>query len=153
MNSFPLNGNDANPMVNGIEGVLGIYRQTLPHIKLSGPTYFGSVLEKFKAHCQHQAGKTNWNVLLIITDGFIHDMEKTKSLLVELSELPASVIIVAVGEDEELEQMYELDGDKNKLVDANGKGAVRDCVQFVEYLKIKGEESKLNEVVLGELPN
>ena len=80
-------------------------------------------------------------------------MEPTKSLLVELSELPASVIIVAVGEDEELEQMYELDGDKNKLVDANGKGAVRDCVQFVEYLKIKGEESKLNEVVLGELPN
>jgi hypothetical protein len=152
MNSFPLNGNDANPMVNGIEGVLGIYRQTLPHIKLSGPTYFGSVLEKFKAHCQHQTGKTNWNVLLIITDGFIHDMEKTKSLLVELSELPASVIIVAVGE-EDFEAMYELDGDKNKLVDANGKGAVRDCVQFVEYLKIKGEESKLNEVVLGELPN
>jgi len=139
-------------MVNGIEGVLGIYRQTLPHIKLSGPTKFGSVLEKFKAHCQHQAGKTNWNVLLIITDGFIHDMEKTKSLLVELSELPASVIIVAVGE-EDFEAMYELDGDKNKLVDANGKGAVRDCVQFVEYLKIKGEESKLNEVVLGELPN
>ncbi len=152
MHSFPLNGNDANPMVNGIEGVLGIYRQTLPHIKLSGPTYFGSVLEKFKAHCQHQAGKTNWNVLLIITDGFIHDMEETKSLLVELSELPASVIIVAVGE-EDFEAMYELDGDKNKLVDSNGKGAVRDCVQFVEYLKIKGEESKLNEVVLGELPN
>jgi hypothetical protein len=91
-------------------------------------------------------------VLLIVTDGFIHDMEKTKSLLVELSELPASVIIVAVGE-EDFEAMYELDGDKNKLVDANGKGAVRDCVQFVEYLKIKGEESKLNEVVLGELPN
>jgi E3 ubiquitin-protein ligase RGLG len=106
-------------MVSGIEGVLGIYRQSLPHIKLSGPTYFGEVLEKFKAHCQKQAGKTNWNVLLIITDGTIHDFDKTKSLLVELSGMPASVIIVAVGDDD-FEGMYELDGDKSKLVDANG---------------------------------
>jgi hypothetical protein len=36
-------------------------------------------------------------VLLILTDGEIYDMEKTKNLLVELSAMPASVIIVGVG--------------------------------------------------------
>ena len=60
-------------------------------------------------------------------------MEKTKELLVQLSLLPASVIIVGVGADEEFENMYELDQHKSKL----GDGEVRFTVQFVEYLKIK----------------
>jgi len=47
--------------------------------------------------------------------------------------LPASVIIVGVGADEEFENMYELDQHKSKL----GDGEVRFTVQFVEYLKIK----------------
>lgn len=41
---FPLTGNIENPMVAGIQGVLGIYRATLPTIKLSGPTYFTPIL-------------------------------------------------------------------------------------------------------------
>ena len=60
-------------------------------------------------------------------------MEKTKELLVQLSLLPASVIIVGVGAGEEFERMYELDQHKSKL----GDGEVRFTVQFVEYLKIK----------------
>jgi hypothetical protein len=47
--------------------------------------------------------------------------------------LPASVIIVGVGAESELGNMYELDQRKSKL----GEGEVRFTVQFVEYLKIK----------------
>lgn len=42
---FPLNGNAQNPFVAGVAGIIGAYRQTLPNIKFSGPTYFGPVLE------------------------------------------------------------------------------------------------------------
>jgi hypothetical protein len=37
--------------------------------------------------------------MLILTDGEIHDMDKTKELLVQASQLPLSVIIVGVGNE------------------------------------------------------
>jgi hypothetical protein len=40
-----------------------------------------------------------YNILLIITDGEIHDMEATKDLIVAGSHLPFSIIIVGVGEE------------------------------------------------------
>ena len=51
-----------------------------------------------------------YNVLLILTDGEIHDMPKTIELLSALSSSPCSVIIVGVGEDE-FANMRKLDGD------------------------------------------
>jgi hypothetical protein len=110
---------------------LGVYRQTLPSIKFSGPTYFGPVLEAFLGHCRKQQGgikPTNYNVLLILTDGTIHDMPRTKQLIVELSELPCSIIIVGLG-DAEFDNMHELDGDgSNKLCDESGRVCLRDIV-------------------------
>jgi len=41
---FPLNGNPQNPEISGIQNILATYRQNLPQIGLSGPTYFGEVL-------------------------------------------------------------------------------------------------------------
>jgi hypothetical protein len=38
-------------------------------------------------------------ILMIVTDGEIHDMAKTKDLLVEASQMPLSVIIVGVGKE------------------------------------------------------
>lgn len=131
---FPLNGNAQSPLVAGVAGILSTYRSTLPHIKFSGPTYFAPVLEAFLEHCKRQFGKTNYNVLLILTDGTIHDMAKTKSLLVDLSVMPCSVIIIGLG-DAEFDNMHELDGDApNRLTDDSGRQAVRDIVQFVEFI-------------------
>ena len=42
-------------------------------------------------------GTTQYNILLLLTDGIINDMPDTKRQLVELSALPCSVIIVGVG--------------------------------------------------------
>lgn len=49
-------------------------------------------------------GVMMYNMLLIITDGEIHDMEETKRIIVEASNLPLSIIIVGVG-NEEFEMM------------------------------------------------
>ena len=40
-----------------------------------------------------------YHVILIITDGEIHDMPETKDLIIELTKLPVSIIIVGVGEE------------------------------------------------------
>ena len=66
-------------------------------------------------------------MLLILTDGEIHDMSETKSLLVDLSSLPCSVIIIGVGK-ENFEQMHVLDGDAIKLKDDKGREVLHDLV-------------------------
>ncbi len=40
-----------------------------------------------------------YNILLIITDGEIHDMPSTKDLIVRASKMPLSVIIIGVGNE------------------------------------------------------
>lgn len=42
---FPINGNPAQPEIYGIENIISMYRQTLPSIRLGGPTWFGPLLE------------------------------------------------------------------------------------------------------------
>ena len=42
---FPINGNVNQPELLGIESIIGSYKQTLPRIELSGPTYFAPLLQ------------------------------------------------------------------------------------------------------------
>jgi len=94
-----------------------------------------------------------YNILLILTDGEIHDMEATKDLIVAASGLPLSVIIIGVGE-EKFKLMKELDSDDALLRDSRGTSAVRDVVQFVKFKKyIQYGPQKLAEKVLKEVPD
>ena len=48
---FPLTGKqDQIEVSGGIKGVLAIYRHTLPHIELAGPTLFAPLLTEFKKY-------------------------------------------------------------------------------------------------------
>ena len=54
--------------------------------------------------------------MVVITDGNCHDMELTKTLLVENSTLPFSAVILGVG-DGDFEDMAVLDADAEVLKD------------------------------------
>lgn len=73
-----------------------------------------------------------YHILLIITDGEIHDMKQTKDLIVECSDYPLSIIIVGVG-NADFEKMVELDGDDVVLRNSKGQATKRDIVQFVKF--------------------
>ena len=61
---------------------------------------------------------------MILTDGSIHDRRVTKTLIVEASKLPMSIIIVGVrGAD--FEMMEELDCDVGVLKDESGRKVVK----------------------------
>ena len=49
-------------------------------------------------------------VLVILTDGEIHDMPKVEELIEQASFLPISIIIIGVGNDS-FDMMKKLDGD------------------------------------------
>ena len=73
--------------------------------------------------------------MLVMTDGDIHDMRETKSLIVAASELPCAIVIVGVGDHDFLD-MDTLDADDALLRDDYGKVAKRDIVQFVRFKEV-----------------
>jgi len=74
-NCFNLNGL-ANAEIEGTNAILATYRQQLPKIKLSGPTFFTPVLMKFLESVEAVKESQIYHVLLILTDGEIHDFDK-----------------------------------------------------------------------------
>ena len=91
-----------------------------------------------------------YHVLLILTDGAIHDMKETKNLIFQLALHPVSIIIVGVG-NADFTMMEELDGDGARLQNSNGQPCARDIVQFVIYNKAI-KKGNLAEQVLKEVP-
>ena len=146
---FPLNGSYENPFVCGAGGILEIYHSALRTTELAGPTYFSSIIE----YCMQIAVPSAevYNVLLILTDGEIHDMPRTKSLIVEASHMPLSIIIVGLG-SASFTQMEQLDSDDSLLRDDSGQQAARDIVQFVPFRQFAGNQYALAREVLAELP-
>ena len=103
-------------------------------IGLAGPTHFSQMLQQIIDIVRYRGNIPVYNILLILTDGEIHDFVLTKDLIVQASNLPISIIIVGVGE-EKFKQMKMLDSDDELLRDSQGNRASRDVVQFVKYRK------------------
>lgn len=151
---FPCSGDWNNCAGSGIQDLFDIYSNCLNNVELSGPTYFEPLLEEVCKFAEEGFKKDpqNYTVLLILTDGVIHDMEETIDLVVKASELPLSIIIVGVGK-ENFENMKILDDDSGKLQDEDGKKPSRDIIQFVEFNHFKDKDmGALAEEVLQELP-
>jgi hypothetical protein len=71
-------------------------------------------------------------------------------MIIELSELPCSVIIIGVG-SANFQKMEELDAD-GQLLRNGGRTAKRDIVQFVQFSEAV-RKGVLAEEVLKEMPN
>ena len=106
---FNLNG-QVNPDVQGVEGLVAAYKQTLNVARLSGPTLFSEILQYAISVTQSQVSSYSYTILLIITDGVINDMKQSADLIVESSQLPLSIIIVGVG-GADFTNMRTLDAD------------------------------------------
>lgn len=107
---FNLTGS-LDPTIEGLGNLYNAYKYALQGTSLSGPTYFskllGVVLDYMKANIQFPM----YHILLILTDGVIHDMAQTTDLIVECSKYPLSIIIVGIG-NEDFSNMIQLDGDE-----------------------------------------
>ncbi|KAI7845503.1 hypothetical protein COHA_000926 [Chlorella ohadii] len=149
---FPVNGNAHNPEVAGVQGILQAYRQALSTVRLSGPTLFAPIINQAAQIAAQPSATPKYWVLLILTDGCIMDMANTLQAVVSASQLPLSLLIVGVG-NEDFAAMEALDSDKKRLRAPSGQQAARDIVQFCELRPhqrdtVEGLASKL----LGELP-
>jgi hypothetical protein len=150
---FPLNLDPNNPFVNGLQGVMDVYKSMVERVRFSGPTNFAPLISEAMNSVQrgYESNKMTYSILLILTDGQITDFQETVSVLVKCSVLPMSVIIIGVGA-EDFGQMDKLDSDNRLLKDSQGNTAARDIVQFVAFKKFASKPPLLSEAVLKELP-
>jgi len=149
---FPCSGNPAQTSAFGIEGIMQAYMHGIKHVELSGPTYFNPLITEAVKACQVnlQNEADVYTILLILTDGEIHDMDATIETLVASARLPLSIIIIGVG-SADFTKMEILDGDSG-LKNSKGEKAARDFVQFVPFRKFAHDMSLLARHVLAEVP-
>jgi hypothetical protein len=78
--------------------MLETYRSSLPNLSLAGPTLFAPLLSEAMKVCYAMKEQCkDYMILLIMTDGIIHDKDEVKNLLVKCAKLPLSVIIIGIG--------------------------------------------------------
>lgn len=99
---FPLSGDDDNPFALRTQGVLDLYEEALPKMRLSGPTYFAPTIRQTIESVKEpfEKGEYSYTVLLILTDGTICDIEETFKAIEDAAKLPISIIIVGVGDED-----------------------------------------------------
>lgn len=144
---FFLNLRTDTPFCAGVDGLLAAYYNAVQAVTLYGPTNFSPVIDHVAKFAQaYQDGK-QYFVLLIITDGVITDLDATKHAIVRASNLPMSIIIVGVG-NEDFSTMEALDSDK-EMLRAGQYVASRDIVQFVELRKFIAHGNTWNKEMLA----
>mmetsp|Transcript_6712 Transcript_6712/g.5981 ORF Transcript_6712/g.5981 Transcript_6712/m.5981 type:complete len:301 (-) Transcript_6712:556-1458(-) len=154
-NCFAVNGDIFDPEVDGMEGVVEVYKNALHKINFYGPTHFNEVIKMVVDMAQVER-VTQMNqkyfILLLITDGIINDMQKTIDEIVRGSGLPLSIIIVGVG-NEDFKSMDVLDADDEPLYSQKYKKYMeRDIVQFVPFREFKANPILLAKETLQEVP-
>lgn len=156
---FPLNDDHNYPYCSGVEEILKHYWNQLNTVQLSGPTNFAPVINNMVSIAKQFQDGRHYFVLLIVTDGIITDIQKTKRAIIEASKLPISIIIVGVGYAN-FKKMEQLDADNVRL-SSGGRKAERDIVQFVplhKFLINSGDDqyiksqADLAKEVLAEIP-
>lgn len=104
---FPINGSEGNPNLFQLAGIEEGYRKCLPYLQFSGPTYFAPLLREAMEVCkQMKQEQKEYMILLILTDGVIHDKEEVKDLLVKCGRLPLSIIMIGIGNGDDWSAMH-----------------------------------------------
>ena len=149
-NCFNINFQE-DPNIKFVDNIIKCYHECMKKIYFSGPTYFAPIINKIIDDIKQQNDPKEYQILMILTDGIIQDMDNTIDALVEGSFYPLSVIIIGIG-NADFSKMDVLDGDEIPLISRKGVKRQRDLVQFVPFSKYEGDEERLTNEILEEIP-
>eukprot|EP00347_Sterkiella_histriomuscorum_P019986 403339535 len=159
---FAVNGDIFFPEELGVDNLNKAYMSCLEQVQFHGPSAFAPVIRfcsKIATHRPVSQDDQFYYILVMIVNGHISDMESTIESIVAASDVPMSIIIIAVGdgdsEDGEVgvfKNLSALDADDRALVDINGKKGWRDVVQFVPFQAFRNDYHAFAKEVLAEIP-
>ena len=78
--------------VDGLQGLMDAYRDSISKAKLYGPTNFQNVIDQ-QALMAKECQKSAYHILMILTDGDITDKQETIAAIVRASKVPMSMIL------------------------------------------------------------
>ncbi|KAJ1561570.1 Copine-8 [Cladochytrium tenue] len=147
----------------GVQGLLEMYHDTVcdPLLRLSGPTDFAPVIDQVSRDLEEkmraEPSMLHYQVLLMVTDGLITDLDATLRSLTRAASLPLSIVVVGVGQ-EDFGTMNILDADDGDdaatwRLRPDGRGSVRDIVQFVPMREVGADPFALARETLAEIPD
>lgn len=149
-NCFNINFNE-NSKIKGVENIIKEYKNSVNRVDFSGGTYFAPVINSINSKIKSSKQNLNYNILMIISDGYVHDIDDIIDRIVESSKLPLSVIIIGVGADV-TSDMKKLNGEDGKLIDSSGEGLEKDIVQYVHFNDYNENIEKLTQEVFRYIP-
>jgi len=144
---FPLNGNSSDPKIQSLDGAIEAYNQNILN-NLGGQSNLSEIIQKaisIAAYNQLQDSK-EYVVLVLLTDGVIHDIENTLNSLIEAANVPLSVIMIGMG-DGDFESFENLDSQLGLFETAR-----RDYVSFIVYRDYEEDLNKLKNKLVQEIP-
>ena len=142
-----------DPSITGIENIIKEYKKTVNNVDFSGGTYFAPIIQTINRKLEANKDKNlNYHILLIISDGEIHDINETIDSIIEISKFPISIIIIGIGDDV-TSDMKTLNGEKGKLISRNGEILNKDIVQYVHFNDYANDLNKLTNAVLKYIPD
>ena len=149
-NCFNINGAE-NSKIKGIENIITEYKNTVNKVSFSGGTYFAPVISSINEKIRSNNKNLNYNVLLIISDGYVFDINEIIDSIIKSSKLPLSIVIIGVGSDV-TSDMKRLNGEDGKLINSTGECLEKDIVQYVHFNDYNENIEKLTQEVFRFIP-
>jgi hypothetical protein len=148
---FPLTvATDAN--VRGLDGILNAYRTAVGRVDFGAGPCFAPVIKTATAIAS--AAFTNacvYTILLIVTNGNVHDLQATVDAIVAASVKSISIVIAGIGTGD-FGTMTFLDANTIPLRSSEKKEAARDIVQFAAYAHHMNHPGNMAAELLAEIP-
>lgn len=157
---FPVNGKPYAPEVDGLDGILAAYKNSIEEkdlkkkIGAAGVSNLAELLVEFKKYTVRNTAKKQYQILLVLTPGinnYNHRKFEIEKALQELSLEPASVIIVGV-DDNAVGKMRFDDYGFIKDKRPSHKKEHRDLFQYLPFRK-SVKKGNLAEKVLEDIPD
>ena len=149
---FNINGTDDENII-GIENIISKYKETINSVYFAWPTFFAPVIKEITRKVEiNYVNNFNYNILLIISDGCIHDNTEMIDNIIEASKFPISFIIIGVGDDVTYD-MKRLNGESGKLISSTREVLNKDIVQYVHFNDYADDLNKLTEAVFKYIPD
>ena len=151
---FPMNMN--GPNFSGLDALLESYKKCVKECTFSGPCKLSPTINHIAKQVQtSMVDSEQYFVLLILTNGEVHDIEATKSALSSVSDWPLSIVIVGVG-NRDFSMFDELKADyrhPSALKGRNPKSGItiasRSNHHFVELRKHMPSDSLQNHSMMS----
>jgi hypothetical protein len=148
---FPLNGNEANPYVQGLDGILALYRSAVPLIEFGYPAKLAPVMKAAVAGAKRAWNESKtYSVLMILSDGMIDDLSDALDVIRNASSVAMSFIVIGIG-DQPFTDLKNLGSSKWMGVFDDSWG-YRDSCHFLAFRDYAHDVPRLAANLLSALP-